>query len=54
MPTIQRVTLSVFQTCATCHQIIPAGEIAVKSRKDKHKTGETKYYHTTCVPKDKE
>jgi len=54
MPTIQRVTLAVFQTCAGCRQTITAGEVAAKSRKDKHKTGETKYYHERCVPRDKE
>lgn len=51
MPVIKRVTLHVQRNCSRCTKPIEAGEVAVKDRKAKHKTGETKYYHTSCVPR---
>jgi hypothetical protein len=46
MPVIKKVIITKTQTCDKCKDTIQAGNIAVKSRKEK---GKTKYYHTTCV-----
>jgi hypothetical protein len=51
MPTVRKVTLSQPQTCSKCHTVIPAGETAVKDRRDTKKG--TIYYHTEC-PKEKQ
>lgn len=49
MPTIKRVTLDKARICEDCGKEIPAGNEAVKDRRDKKKTGKTKYHHTTCL-----
>jgi hypothetical protein len=48
LPTIKRVVLEKPQKCNKCQKEIPAGNEAVKDRRNKKKTGKTEYYHTTC------
>jgi hypothetical protein len=45
MPTVSRVTLSQEQVCGKCKGKLTIGDIVVKDKTAKKKTGMTIYYH---------